>query len=358
MAEEAQVDVAASQPDVQAPSSASVTALDELRQRRKDYDKHQKDTQDAALKGSLSFLADVVTWEEPVQLGGGVGLTYRVYAKTPEVAQAVKALRGNGSSDEVTNLGVAGSFMYIHGGGWRVGNLDSEDLTCRRLCYTLNLVVFSINYRKVPEHPYPTPIEDAKAGVLAASYRYASKLPSLPVLICGSSSGGHITCLITQAVAEGRLEVRIDTTVLRGPVTVHPDHVPERFKSQYKSYDENDNVGEYQGMATNMRVGVFGMAAIPQELIETGQAFPLWGKFEGHPRTYIEVSEDDVLRDDGRCYAKALEDAGVEVKLKIRKGDHTWWLKKYDTAEGDAVEQDFVREVGLLLSSKLEELHI
>ncbi|KAK6542401.1 hypothetical protein TWF694_006356 [Orbilia ellipsospora] len=352
MAEEAnELNGATIQPDVQAPSSTSISALDELRQRRKDYDAHQLETQKEALEGELSFLANVVTWEEPFELGDEVGLTYRVYASTAEVAQAVKALRENGSPDEVTKLGVSGSFMYIHGGGWRVGDLDSEDLTCRRVCYTLNLVVFSINYRKVPEHPYPTPITDAKAGVLAVNERYNSKLPNLPVLICGSSSGGHITCLITQAVAEGSLNARIDRTVLRGPVTVHPDHVPERFKEHYSSYATNDTRGEFQGMATTMRVGVFGMSGIPPERLENGETFPLWGKFQGHPRTYIEVSSDDVLRDDGLCYAKALEAAGVDVKVKIREGDHTWWLKKYNTAEGAATESDFVDEVGKILGS-------
>ncbi|KAF3906827.1 hypothetical protein AA313_de0210373 [Arthrobotrys entomopaga] len=259
MAEEAKgLNVTAIQPDVQAPSATSLSALDQLRQRRKDHDAHQNETQKEALEGSQSHLKNVVIWEEPFELGDGVGLTYRVYAPTAEVAQALKTLRETGSPDEVNKLGLSGSFMYIHGGGWRVGNLDSEDLTCRRLCYMSNLVVFSINYRKVPEHPYPIPITDAKAGVLALNERYNSKLPNLPVLICGSSSGGHITCLIAQAAAAGSLNARIDRVVLRAPVTVHPDHVPERFKEHYSSYATNDNRGEFQGMATTMRVGVFG----------------------------------------------------------------------------------------------------
>ena len=61
------------------------------------------------------------------------------------------------------------------------------------------------------------------------------------------------------------------------------------------------------------------MASIPEGVIGTGEAFPLWGDFKGHPRTYIEVSDDYVLLDDGLCYAKALEEAGLEVKVKIRK---------------------------------------
>lgn len=127
MAEEAkQPNAGEIQPDVQAPASTSTTALDELRTRRKDYLKYQNETQAAALGGRASFLADVVTWEDPVALSDGVGLTYRVYAKSHEVSQAVKSLQENGSPDDVTKLGVTGSFIYIHGGGWRVGNLDSE----------------------------------------------------------------------------------------------------------------------------------------------------------------------------------------------------------------------------------------
>lgn len=119
------------QPDIQVPDSSVAPVLDpmdELRTRRSTYLKHQRDTQKEALAGSLSFLNDIVTWDEEVVFDDGIGLTYRVYAK-PEVAQAAKLLQSGGSPDNVVNSGVSGSFIYIHGGGWVVGNLDSED--CR-----------------------------------------------------------------------------------------------------------------------------------------------------------------------------------------------------------------------------------
>lgn len=43
-------------------------------------------------------------------------------------------------------------------------------------------------------------------------------------------------------------------------------------------------------------------------------AYPLWGTLDGHPRTYIQICEMDILRDDAVCYARALLDAGVEVR--------------------------------------------
>lgn len=61
------------------------------------------------------------------------------------------------------------------------------------------------------------------------------------------------------------------------------------------------------------------MSGIPAELLESGSAFPLWGTFEGHPRTIMELAKEDVLFDDGYCYAKALMLAGVEVDIKIRE---------------------------------------
>lgn len=131
-------------------------------------------------------------------------------------------------------------------------------VTCRRLCNDLALLVFSIDYRKVPENPYPIPITDAKAGINAVNERYISKLSQLPVLLCGSSSGGHIAALIAQASANGSFNLSIDRTILRCPVTVHPDHVPEQFKDNYGTYVTNDALGDNPGMAARMRNNVFG----------------------------------------------------------------------------------------------------
>lgn len=56
--------------------------------------------------------------------------------------------------------------IYVHGGGWTVGTLDTEDAFCRTVCTGNQIVVVSIDYRKAPEHPFPIGIEDVWAGVL------------------------------------------------------------------------------------------------------------------------------------------------------------------------------------------------
>ena len=58
--------------------------------------------------------------------------------------------------------------VYFHGGGWTLGFLDSHDATCRWLCESAEVGVFSVDYRLAPEHPFPAGFEDARAVVDAA----------------------------------------------------------------------------------------------------------------------------------------------------------------------------------------------
>lgn len=51
-------------------------------------------------------------------------------------------------------------FVYIHGGGWVTGSLETDDPTCRRLARELPLVVVNVEYRLAPEHKFPVGIED------------------------------------------------------------------------------------------------------------------------------------------------------------------------------------------------------
>lgn len=53
---------------------------------------------------------------------------------------------------------------------------------------------------------------------------------------------------------------------------------------------------------------------VPEAERTSPEAYPLWGTFEGLPRTYIQLCDVDILRDDGVCYAQGLRDAGVEVR--------------------------------------------
>ena len=63
--------------------------------------------------------------------------------------------------------------VYFHGGGWVVGDLDTQDMICRGLCHGAGSVVVSVDYRLAPDHPFPAAIEDAQAATLWAAAQAA-----------------------------------------------------------------------------------------------------------------------------------------------------------------------------------------
>src|SRR5579859_1023904 len=65
-----------------------------------------------------------------------------------------------------TKAGSRPGLLYLHGGGFTIGNLDSEDAICWRIAYEVGCVVVSVDYRLAPEHPYPAAPEDCYAALI------------------------------------------------------------------------------------------------------------------------------------------------------------------------------------------------
>ncbi len=59
---------------------------------------------------------------------------------------------------------LAPCLVFLHGGGWVIGNLDSHDVVCRKLADEGQLIVISVDYRLAPEHKFPAAVDDAVAA--------------------------------------------------------------------------------------------------------------------------------------------------------------------------------------------------
>jgi acetyl esterase len=89
--------------------------------------------------------------------------------------------------------GQRGTLIYLHGGGFVLGGLDSHDAITARLAVELDAVVVAVDYRLAPEHPFPAACDDADAVVTAALERTLPfDLPPGPVLLAGDSAGGTL----------------------------------------------------------------------------------------------------------------------------------------------------------------------
>ncbi|KAK4453354.1 Alpha/Beta hydrolase protein [Podospora aff. communis PSN243] len=215
------------------------------------------------------------------------------------------------------------TILYIHGGGLWIGEADSEELSCLRITHFLsshhqstNIEVCSVGYRLMPRHPANTCLSDC-LSVFSFLEEESSKKNGKLILV-GSSSGGELAALVSQSAEPGELH----GVILRGPVTSDAfsgmEYVPERLRGMHTSAWEKSF---YTTLLGFMRRDVprDGLERMP---LEAGVEV-----FAKLPKTWIQVCTNDALYSDGVCYAKALEDAGVEVKVDVIKGwPHTFWL--------------------------------
>ncbi|MGH3084992.1 MAG: alpha/beta hydrolase, partial [Gaiellaceae bacterium] len=95
--------------------------------------------------------------------------------------------------------GDMGLLVYLHGGGWVVGDLETHDSTCRALAADSGHAVLSVDYRLAPEHPFPAAFDDALAATRWAS-SHADELGCAPgrLAIGGDSAGGNLAAAVAQ----------------------------------------------------------------------------------------------------------------------------------------------------------------
>ncbi len=209
---------------------------------------------------------------------------------------------------------------YLHGGGWVIGSLDGFDPLCRALANRSGAIVASVDYRLAPEHPFPAAPDDARAAVRWL-HEQAPALGADPgrLAIAGDSAGANLAAVTARRLRdEGGPPLRLQALVY--PVTDSALNTP--------SYREKgDGFGlSAASMARFWRLYLDGADGRQQD------ASPLQAaELAGLPPAFVLTVEDDVLRDEGEAYARALERAGVPVTLRRYDGPiHGFfrWLAK------------------------------
>ena len=110
--------------------------------------------------------------------------------------------------------------LFMHGGGWVIGNLDTHDAICRTLARESGAAVYAVDYRLAPEHPFPTPLDDCAAALRWLVDHAASLDVDVSRLgLAGDSAGGNLAAVLanTQVLLPRACIVRAQ--VLFYPVT-------------------------------------------------------------------------------------------------------------------------------------------
>lgn len=224
--------------------------------------------------------------------------------------------------------------LYIHGGGLHIGEADSEELSCRRILKEAklpprageegaSLVVYSVGYRIMPQHPTSTCVADCIDAYhyVRAAHEDRAKTK---LLVVGSSSGGELAAFVSQEAAKDSVPDGVAGVVLRSPVTSDAfngeDYIPPALRALHTS-------------AANAKFATTLLGHMHRLVPRDGLPYmPLEAPtdlLQKQPRHWIQVCTNDMLYSDGVCYAKALQSAGAaEVQVDVVVGwPHTFWLK-------------------------------
>ncbi|MFI0481162.1 alpha/beta hydrolase [Actinomadura sp. 9N215] len=205
-------------------------------------------------------------------------------------------------------LGPLPAIVYLHGGGWVLGGLDSVDAACRELAACTGCAVLSVGYRLAPEHPFPAALDDAWA-VVASVARDPGRWGVRPgaVAVAGDSAGGNLAAVVA-LLARDR-GVGLVHQLLVYPVTDTAMDTPSwrRYASGY---------GLDAGTLARFMALYRGSADPSDPRLAPLRAPDLAG---AAPATVI-TAECDILRDEAEAYARRLAAAGVPVELRRYDG--------------------------------------
>jgi len=194
--------------------------------------------------------------------------------------------------------------VFVHGGGFILGSIDSHEALARSLALSANAVVAAVDYRLAPEHSYPAALDDVVAA-LGWLIDSASTLgiDGSRLAMAGDSAGGQLA-----AATVSRLGPSV---ALRHLALLYPLLDPHRLSGSAQTLSKGYMLtGEFIDWAWQ---AYGGDASYP--LVNL-----LGASLARFPPTSILTAEFDPLRDEGLAFAERLRDAGVAVESRCIDG--------------------------------------
>lgn len=190
--------------------------------------------------------------------------------------------------------------VFLHGGGWVTGSLETHDRLCRRIAKSTGALVMAVDYRLAPWHKYPVPLEDCYDAVLWASSQ-AENLGAAPdkLMVMGDSAGGNLAAAVC-LMARDRAGPQILRQILLYPAVdgtlsypSHQHYADAPLLSQTAVYFYR---AQYMNTPADLKAAYFS---------------PLLAEnLENLPPAFILTAEYDPLHDEAEAFAEKLIAAG------------------------------------------------
>lgn len=218
-----------------------------------------------------------------------------------------KLFIGLGNNDDKRTV-----ILFIHGGGFVSGDLDTHEVLSRALANQNQALVLSIDYRLAPEHQFPAGFEDCYAALLWIKEHIGDYGGDVnKILVAGDSAGATLSTALVQYLRDKKeSKVKVWAQLLFYP-TLSPYMNTESFKALGNKYFPTFDIGNF---VREMYIENF------EKEITNPYAFPSVGAVDNLPPALVVVGGLDPLKDECKDYADKLKEAQVPVFFKEYPG--------------------------------------
>jgi acetyl esterase len=202
------------------------------------------------------------------------------------------------------SLGPLPTLLYLHGGGFMVGSVNTHDILCRELSRLSDCAVVSLGYRLAPEHRFPTAVEDAWDALAWL----ATQPDSAGVAVGGDSAGGTLAAVCAILARDAQLPLALQLLFYPG-CAAHAD-TPSHSRFASGLLLEREHIHFFFNQYLRTPADYEDWRFAPLEAPDVDGVAPAW----------FGLAECDPLVDEGLLYADKLRLAGVPVDLDIYRG--------------------------------------
>ena len=252
-----------------------------------------------ALSPARARKAYAASWSVMQAPGGDVASVVDAQIDGPGGALPLRIYRGQGT-DANAKLPC---LLFLHGGGWVIGSLDSHDRLCRRLANGAGICVVAVDYRLAPEHPFPAALDDAAAALSwIATQAQALRIDEKRIAVGGDSAGGNLAAVLALMAREGSVPTLVHQMLL------------------YPALDLTASSDSYRRITSGLPLTAATMAYFIDHYTPHAQDRLDWRASPLRATSLLGVASallltvaHDPLCDEGQAYAQRLDQAGVRV---------------------------------------------
>ncbi|ETN45009.1 uncharacterized protein HMPREF1541_09885 [Cyphellophora europaea CBS 101466] len=236
------------------------------------------------------------------------------------------------------------AIVHAHGGGYIAGSVDMFAKNIALWAAEHGVPTFSVNYRKAPEHPHPTPVEDYYAGLKFVQTN-ASRFNIDParIAVFGESAGGGLAAAAALLARDRQLDPPIAKQVLVYPMLDDRNLTPIPGIEPFAVWNCESNIMGWTALLGADKAGKEDADVSPYAAPARARSL------EGLPRTYMDCGELDIFKSEDLEYVSRLARANVSVEFHLYPGvPHVFealapeiWASKAARANRIRALQDF-----------------